>query len=445
MERPHVLQDLRALNLAALDFVDYVVVYDSKKPLDLIATLQPDFYAKGFEYSAVARPERTIEEASIVESYGGELIFTPGDVVYSSSVLLNDQPPDLSRERLVSVMSRFDVTFDDLRAVLGQITGELFVHVVGDTIVDRIVRGSVIGGPVKTPTISVLRQDHSDFVGGAGVVAKHLQAAGATVKFSTVLGGDQLMSFVVDDLRNCGISEVDYLVDESRSTTLKEAVVVDSYRLLKVDTVDSRSISDPLRDALVESIVSTRQDAVVVYSDFRHGIFNSRTLPDLLSASIGARFRVADSQVASRWGNVLDFPGMDLITPNEREARFCLGDQDLGVRPLASRLYDAAGCGVLILKLGNRGVLVVTGLDHEDLGSYFSVDSFARRVVDPVGAGDALLAYATLGLRVDPHRPVIAAILGIMAAAVECGSDGNVPVGAEYVRDMLDGIEKEVS
>ncbi len=53
-------------------------------------------------------------------------------------------------------------------------------------------------------------------------------------------------------------------------------------------------------------------------------------------------FQVADSQVASRWGNILEFQGFDLITPNEREARFALGDQDSGVRPLASQLYDAA-------------------------------------------------------------------------------------------------------
>ena len=30
-------------------------------------------------------------------------------------------------------------------------------------------------------------------------------------------------------------------------------------------------------------------------------------------------FKVGDSQVASRWGNILDFSNFDLITPNERE------------------------------------------------------------------------------------------------------------------------------
>ena len=68
-------------------------------------------------------------------------------------------------------------------------------------------------------------------------------------------------------------------------------------------------------------------------------------------------FRVADSQVASRWGNILEFKGFDLITPNEREARFALADQDSGVRPLAAKLHEEADCKTVILKLGDRGVL----------------------------------------------------------------------------------------
>ena len=80
----------------------------------------------------------------------------------------------------------------------------------------------------------------------------------------------------------------------------------------------------------------------VIYSDFRHGIFNRRTIPDFICAMPERVYRVADSQVASRWGNITEFKGFDLITPNEREARFALADQDLGIRPLASNLYDAA-------------------------------------------------------------------------------------------------------
>ena len=66
------------------------------------------------------------------------------------------------------------------------------VHVVGDTIVDSYTRTNLIGGQTKTPTFSVLYQGQDDYIGGAGIVAQHLNAAGADVTFSTVLGKDSL-------------------------------------------------------------------------------------------------------------------------------------------------------------------------------------------------------------------------------------------------------------
>ena len=39
-------------------------------------------------------------------------------------------------------------------------------------------------------------------------------------------------------------------------------------------------------------------------------------------------------------GNITEFPNFDLITPNEREARFALADQDSTVGNLSSILYE---------------------------------------------------------------------------------------------------------
>jgi rfaE bifunctional protein nucleotidyltransferase chain/domain len=82
VHRPHVTQDLRAVNLAAFEMVDYVVIDRNDTPLANIATIQPDYFAKGFEYNATGLATKTAEEAAIVEAYGGQLIFTPGDIVY---------------------------------------------------------------------------------------------------------------------------------------------------------------------------------------------------------------------------------------------------------------------------------------------------------------------------------------------------------------------------
>jgi bifunctional ADP-heptose synthase (sugar kinase/adenylyltransferase) len=297
----------------------------------------------------------------------------------------------------------------------------------------------MIGGQTKTPTMSVLFEKRIDYIGGAGIVAKHLRAAGADVTFSTVVGEDSLKDFVLEGLSNAGV-ECKAVIDKTRPTTNKNAIVAGGYRLLKVDTLDNRSISDDIVLAMAKAVATTKAEALVL-SDFRHGIYNRRTIPTLMDAIPEGIYKVADSQVASRWGNITDFRGFDLITPNEREARFALGDQDSGIRPLAASLYDAAKCKTLILKLGDKGVLTCRHGDHQALDSFFVLDSFVDRLVDGVGAGDALLAYSTLCM-LATMSDTIATIIGVMAAACECEVDGNIPIRIDDVHQKIDTVER---
>jgi cytidyltransferase-like protein len=439
--RPHVPQDLRALNLAAFEIVDYVVIDTEATPLKNLARLQPDFFAKGYEYTSTGVPTKTQEEAEVLHGYGGEIIFTPGDIIYSSSKLIELAPPTIKLEKLLSLMDSEGLTFAGLREVLDQFKGRR-VHVVGDTIVDSYTRTMLIGGQTKTPTMSVLYEGRDDYIGGAAIVAEHLRGAGAEVVFSTVLGDDALKDFVLGGLARSSV-DCRPVIDATRPTTSKNAIIAGGYRLLKMDTLDNRSISDEILVRLCKTIADTRSEAIV-FSDFRHGIFNRRTIPNLIAAIPEGAYKVADSQVASRWGNVTDFKNFDLLTPNEREARFALGDQDSGIRPLASALYDAAQCGTLILKLGERGVLTCRNSDHAALDSFIVVDSFVERVIDAVGAGDALLAYATLA-KLTTGSDAIATILGSIAAACECECDGNVPVATDDVRRRIDAVERQAN
>ncbi len=438
--RPYVPEELRAMNLAALEVVDYVVIDSQPTPLGNLDLIQPDFFVKGFEYGHGESPPRTQEEKETIESYGGDIIFTPGDIVYSSSAIIDTEPPNLAMEKLSLLLEGENLSFNDLSETLDKFKG-VRVHVVGDTIVDSLTRATLIGANAKTPTFSCRYEGRADYVGGAGIVAKHLSAAGAQVTFSTVLGDDALKGFVLDDLEKVGV-ETKAVIDPTRPTTNKNAFVAGGYRLLKVDTLDNRSVSDKILEGLKEKISSFDGDAIV-FSDFRHGIFNRNTIPDLIEAIPEGLFRVADSQVASRWGNILDFQGFDLITPNEKEARFAMGDQDTVVRPLGTELHNQANCCFLILKLGARGLLTFRR-DIEtakDVRSFFAVDSFAENVVDAVGSGDALLAYATLALKMTGNE-VIASVLGSLAAAIECGKDGNIPVSHEDMRHKLQLLEE---
>ncbi len=438
--RPFVPEQLRAMNLAALEMVDYVIIDTQPTPLDNLKLLQPDYFAKGYEYFKEGLYPRTEEEVKLIESYGGEIIFTPGDVVYSSSVLIDHAPPRIAAEKLLPLMEAEGVTFDDLRGALDKFK-DMRVHVLGDTIVDSYTYCSLIGGTAKTPTFSVKYEKQVDFSGGAAVVSKHIRRAGAQVCFSTVMGNDDLKDLVLEDLESHGIESY-VSIDHSRPTTHKNMYIADGYRMLKVDKLDNRPISDRVLEQLKASLSSRTVDAFV-FSDFRHGIFSARTIPRFLDGLSPDALRIADSQVANRWGNILEFKGFDVITPNEREARFALGDQDSVIRPLAEELYKRANCKYLIMKLGERGIITYRPHLEGAQRAFFAIDSFVETPVDAVGAGDALLSYATLAM-VAVKSDVVASILGSLAAAVACEHDGNNPVAPEEVLKKVNAVEKQV-
>ncbi len=435
--RPYVPQELRAQNLAALEMVDYVIIDPHPTPIDNIRYLQPDYFAKGYEYFAGAIPPKTQAEIYALEAYGGEIVFTPGDVVYSSSNLIELQAPKIAIDKLLSLMESEGVDFADLRKAIHSLSG-IKVHVVGDTIVDGYSECTLLGAASKYPTFSVRLERTDLFTGGAGIVARHLKSAGAQVSFSTVLGDDQRKDFVLKELTEVGVV-CQPVIDRTRPTTYKERFTAAGHKMLQVDQVDNRPISERNLRTICESLRASEAD-VVIMSDFRHGIFNRDSIGRLVAEIPAGPLKVADSQVSNRWGNILDFADFDLITPNEREARFALADQDTIVRPLALNLFRQARCRNLILKLGERGTITYRRPGNEPR-DFFTLDSFVDRLVDPIGAGDALLAYASLVLAATGSL-VVASILGSVVAAVTCERQGNVPVSPAEVEEKIDGLER---
>jgi rfaE bifunctional protein kinase chain/domain/rfaE bifunctional protein nucleotidyltransferase chain/domain len=438
--RPHVPESLRALNLSAFEVVDFVVIDKNPEPYDLIKKIKPNFFAKGFEYIE-SKNKKTEKEIEILNSYGGEIIFTPGDYINSSSKLINNSEPDLRYEKLLSILDKYNLTLESIEGAVKNIK-KLKIDVLGDTIVDSYTYCKMIGGQTKTPTISLLYEKKIDYVGGAGIVAKHIAASGNKANFLTVLGDDDLKKFVLKDLKKSKVNFNGY-IDKIRPTVNKNAFVSEEYRLLKVSKLDNSQINFKIVKTLSKKLAISKSNGVI-FSDFRHGIFNKSTI-EFFKKSIEKkkRFLAADSQVASWWGNILEFKNFDLITPNEKEARFALMDQISGIRSLASRIYDKSKCKLLIMKLGKRGLLACINNKHQNSDSYFTLDSFATQVIDPVGAGDALLAYSTMSMIVTNCK-ISSTIIGILAASCECEKNGNIPISKDDILNKIADIKKNI-
>ncbi|HEY4580287.1 MAG TPA: D-glycero-beta-D-manno-heptose 1-phosphate adenylyltransferase [Candidatus Acidoferrales bacterium] len=83
--RPLVPESERAEILAALEAVDFVVLFDEDTPRELIARLRPDVLVKGADWGA-----EEIVGREQVEAGGGRVVSLPLEPGYSTSALLEN-------------------------------------------------------------------------------------------------------------------------------------------------------------------------------------------------------------------------------------------------------------------------------------------------------------------------------------------------------------------
>jgi bifunctional ADP-heptose synthase (sugar kinase/adenylyltransferase) len=261
---------------------------------------------------------------------------------------------------------------------------------------------------------------------------------GANVFFTSIAGSDEYNIYAKKDLIKHKI-KTNILVNKNQKTVLKERFWNNDYKLLQVDYVDNEIIDKVNLKKIFDTLKKDKISDCVVFSDFRHGMFNKEIINSYLNVLNPNIIKIADSQVSSRWGNILDFKKVDIIFPNELEARFSLGDQDSGIRSIGTKLIKEAGCKNLVLKLGEKGSMVFrnTGFYPQD---FFPLDSFVKSKVDAIGAGDAYLSATTVYYCITKNI-VLSSIIGNFAAAIACEQEGNVPISKEQIISYIKNLK----
>ena len=292
-----------------------------------------------------------------------------------------------------------------LSALLHDLSGRR-VHVIGDSIRDIYTQTRCLGTASKSPTLVLERTGVAEsWAGGASIVAAHCRAAGADVS-STTGWVTRKERFLVEGIKAFEIHEY-----------REHGVQITDWVLAKWYQDVPKSLD------------------IIICADFQHGVFTPRTLPNILAALPHDALKAADSQTTDiSWGNILDFAGFDLLFANEREARFALRDQDSPATSLGEELLDSAKIAVVV-KRGAHGLWV-----HQHGAKVMGISPYADQpIVDPIGAGDALLAYMTLAYHASKDLEA-AAIIGSLAAAEACAHQGNVVVRPEAILRRLERL-----
>ena len=267
--RPLIPQELRAESLAALDCVDWVAVNPDPTAEGLLSRLRPDLYVKGREYEENRDPRFAAEKAA-VESYGGRVVFTSGDVVFSSSALIAamEQTADPVNRRFRQLIEQQGLDVPSLDRLIDSFRGRRVV-VVGETIIDTYVmcaRPELTG---EAPLMTLRPVEHRHFDGGAAIIARHLAAMGARPTLITALpaGPGPEVEALRKRLESDGVElrsiEVDCPLGE------QQRFLVGASKVMKLDLRQPMVIDAARRRQLVAMVrEAARESDAVIIADF---------------------------------------------------------------------------------------------------------------------------------------------------------------------------------
>jgi rfaE bifunctional protein nucleotidyltransferase chain/domain len=457
--RPLIPEELRAENLAALDCVDYVHVDTCATARDLLEQVRPDVYVKGKEYESNNDP-RFRAERDTVERSGGRVVFSSGDVVFSSTALIAalEHAADPYHQRLVQLSRREDLAGPRLYALLQSFRGRRVV-VVGEVILDTYIlcdRPDVAG---ESPVLTLRPLEARHYDGGAAIIARHAAALGARPTLVTALPDTPDALALRRRLEAAGV-EV-RAIPVAAPSPEKQRYLVGTHKMMKVDLVEplvldraqQESLSRLAHEAAAESRsgdpldLGLGRDAgqcdVALVVDFGLGLFTPKTLGELTGV-LRPVARVLAGDVSGRRSTLAAMRGMDLVCPSEQELRDAMHLHGEGLPAVTWRLLEETGGKAAIVTLGPDGLIAFDrlpaatdgGSDWPSRLSSEHVPALVPVPLDALGCGDSLLTTAALALA-SGGSLLQASYLGACAAGVQVQRLGNLPVTPADLRQLI--------
>lgn len=436
----HVAENLRLQGVLETQWVDEAFICD-EPVINAIARLKPSVVVKGREHESQFNPEK-----SVLESYGGQLIFSSGEAVTASDDLLQSGILEVNPSAattLAAYAARHDFDLASLAALTTRFSS-LKLCVIGDLIVDEYITCEALGMSQEDPSLVVTPIGAMKFLGGAGIVAAHAAGLGAKVDFISICGNDDVGTFAKDKLREYGVAS-HLFIDANRPTTLKQRYRSKEKTLLRVSHLYQNSISSDLQaDVLAKAEKLLESADILVFSDFNYGCLPQRLVDDITAlANKHGVMTVADSQCSSQMGNVGRFHGMSLLTPTEREARMSTRNYEDGLVVLAESLRQQSQAKNIFLKLGEEGVLVHAETSDQEYWLTDRIEALNPSPKDAAGAGDALFIASALSMAVE-NDIWKAACVGSIAAAIQVGRVGNLPLQTSSLQNYLHRLAQAV-
>jgi len=304
------------------------------------------------------------------------------------------------------------------------------VVVIGDVMLDTYWWGAAdrISPEAPVPVVTLDRTEYR--IGGAANVALNAKALAEDVSVLSVIGADQEGKLLTDALQKKGIQTKGILLSESRKTTTKTRVISRNQQMIRIDheTVSDLSEHDEREFiAVCSEFLKEKKPDLLIFEDYNKGVLTEHIIREIISlcASLGI-FTAVDPKLK----NFFTYKGVNLFKPNLKEIREGLGftNSEINTETLAAmhqQLYKALNHQISLITLSEKGVYV-----HEQGAQSFSLPSYRRNIADVSGAGDTVIAVASLIFAATKNAHLMAAVSNL-AGGLVCEEVGTVPVSRD--------------
>jgi rfaE bifunctional protein kinase chain/domain len=309
--------------------------------------------------------------------------------------------------------------------------------IIGDVMLDAYIEGEVqrISPEAPVPIVQFKQDDHR--LGGAANVALNVLAMGAQAVLCSVTGKDDNAHKILELMGDAGIDASGLILDEQRKTTVKTRVIGNHQQLLRIDAEQTDGISLDQENLLLASIEKVLASGIdgVIFEDYNKGVLTERVIQQTIA---WCQERNIITAVDPKKQQFFSYNGVTLFKPNLKELKdgigkeftFHLHREDFlnALNELENRLQNT----ISFVTLSEHGVFIKRSDEH------YHAAAHVRNIADVSGAGDTVIALATLCLVAGFTIDMIAEISNL-AGGLVCEESGVVSVNKEK---LLREVEK---
>jgi rfaE bifunctional protein kinase chain/domain len=291
-----------------------------------------------------------------------------------------------------------------------------------------------ISPEAPVPIVSLENEDAR--IGGAGNVALNLLALGAKTIICGFIGEDTSGDKLINLFEKNGISTDGLVKSMVRKTTVKTRVISNKQQLLRIDSESTFPLLESEEIKLnntIQNIINQGIDGII-FEDYNKGVLTDSVIQNTIKI---AKEKDIPTAVDPKKENFLSYKGVSLFKPNLKELKEGL---NLNFDFNSNKELFEKGIEVLEEKLQNEISFVTlseNGVFIKNQTEKYYVPAHMRSISDVSGAGDTVIAVATLCLISGASTKQIAEISNL-AGGLVCEKSGVVSISKN---DLL----KEVS